>query len=159
MIELLKLIPATAYVAFITALFTAGVTLLSVYLTNRGNTDRLKIQLEHDRSFKKEELYREQLEELYLLLEEWLSSLLTYYLPYMSVMKGELSYNDALDQTIDLGNSRKVNYKRLEMLIDIYFSEVKQEFALLLEKRSKAGDIMAAHKMEYKKGNLDGRQF
>jgi len=37
-----------ALITFATTVFTAGVTLAGVYLTNRANTERLKLQLEHE---------------------------------------------------------------------------------------------------------------
>jgi hypothetical protein len=93
MIELLKGIPATAYTAILGAL----IALVSVYLTNRSNTRRLKLQFELERETKGQEFIREKLEELYLLHEAWLNALATSYLPIISVMKGEITYNQALD--------------------------------------------------------------
>lgn len=159
MIELLQQIPATAYVAILTALITAAVTLLGVLFTNLGNTARIRLQLEHERSLKKEELYRERLEELYVLFETWSTSLFIYYLPYISVMEGKISYNDALDQTIKQGSESSADFHRLQMLVDIYFPEVKPEFNALLEYRSKTNDILSKHKLEYKNGNIDGHKF
>jgi len=61
------LVPAEIYIAIVTAVITAAVTLLAVFLTNRGNTNRLVLQLEHERNTKRAALQREKLEELYVL--------------------------------------------------------------------------------------------
>jgi len=159
MIELLSKIPATGYVALITAIFTAGITLLGVYFNNKANTERLKLQLEHERNIRKEDLSRERIEDLYLHIEEWLNHLIAHYLPYIEVMQNKISYNDALDITIESGKNAKVNYKRLKMLIELYFPEVKSEFASLMEKRALANSIIEEHKREYKKGNTVGLKF
>ncbi len=61
------MILAKIYTAIGTAIITAMVTLIAVYLTNRGNTNRLLLQLEHERETDRKALYREKLEELYVL--------------------------------------------------------------------------------------------
>lgn len=64
-----QLLGAELYAVIGTAIVTATVTLLAVYLTNRGNTNRLLLQLELERSTKRDARYREKLEEFYVLAQ------------------------------------------------------------------------------------------
>lgn len=156
--ELLNSMPVAIY-TLITAIFTISGTLLGVYFTNRGNTQRLVHQLEHERQTKRVQLVRDRLEELYVLAEEYANSVGGHYLPYMSVMAGELTYNQALDLTLQSGENGFPNYHRLGMLIDLYFPAVKPAFDNLIAARNEANEILSDHKRNYKKGDLDGRSF
>jgi hypothetical protein len=155
MMEILRQIPATAYAA----IFGALVAFLGVYLTNRSNTQRLKIQLAHEKEMKEMNIRSERLEELYLLIETWVNALAMYHLPIFAVMRGELSYNDALDIVIENNKARPVDFKRILMLVDLYFPEMKPTLDKLSEARDKAAKILAEHKREYKRGNIDGSAF
>ncbi len=78
------------YLTMVTALASAGVgaavALLGVFLTNRSNTARLKIQLEHESRQRNTQLLRSRGEELYELSDKWLNKLAGYYLRRISVM-------------------------------------------------------------------------
>jgi hypothetical protein len=154
----LKEIPGSAYTVM-TALITAIATLLGVYLTNKGNTHRFFRQLEHERESNRRKLMRDKLEELYVLSEKYINSLGCHYLPYLDVMMGELTYNQALDMTIRQRDTNSVDFHRLEMLIDLYFPENKAPYDLLLNARDRANEIMTEHKRQYKTGNMDGSRF
>ena len=95
--EFLKGIPATVY----TTVLGAAIALVTIYLTDRSNTRRLKLQFDLERESKEKEFIRDKLEELYLLQEAWLNALATSYLPVLNVMKGEITYNQALDMFIE----------------------------------------------------------
>lgn len=97
------------------------------------------------------------LEELYLLTESWTKILVIHYLPYIKVMRGEISYNQALDQTIKL-ETNKVDFDRLQMIIDLHYPEFRPAFTNLLQARDAASSIMMEHKKSYKNGR-DGRRF
>ena len=144
MIELLRQIPSTAYTAFFTAVITATVTLLGVYLTNRGNTQRLKLQLELEIEIKEKEIMRARLEELYILMEHWASSLINIYLPYISAMNGKLPLTKVLEMNLEYMEKSKSDFKRLQMIMDLYFPDVKPAFNKLLEERDKANKIVSA---------------
>ena len=107
--------------ALCTAGITALVTLVAVYLTNRGNNDRLRIQLSHDRDSKNEAVRREKLEELHVLSQQWSICLFNHLMPYFRVMEGEIDYNKALDMTIESGKNSTNEFYRLRMLVEIYF--------------------------------------
>jgi hypothetical protein len=153
------LISPQIYLSSITAIITATATLLAVYLTNKGNTSRLLLQLEEERKTKSSILLREKLEELYLLASKYATSLAAYYLPYLSVMKGELEYNQALEMTIERGRKESPDFDRLQMLIELYFPSLSKSLNQLIENRDKANDILFAHKAEYKKGNRNNQEF
>ena len=155
MIELFNDIPATASTAILGAL----IALVSVYLTNRSNTRRLKLQFELERATKEKEFIRDKLEELYLLHEAWLNALATSNLPFLSVMKGEITYNQALDMFIENNRTRTVDFKRLEMLVDLYFPDIKPAFNRLSVARDGVNNIRFEHKRQYKRGNIDGSDY
>jgi hypothetical protein len=152
--------PDSLYTPIITAIITATVTLLAVYLANRGNANRLSLQLQHERDTRRDALYREKLEELYVLVQQYTTLLQSESLPYVRVMEGELDYNQALDMTIKtMGQDRLPDFNRLPMLVDLYFPQIRGTLKQLLDTRDSMNKIRAAHKSEYKKGNLDGRMF
>jgi hypothetical protein len=155
MVELLKSIP----VAFYAAVLGSLIALTSSYLTNRSNTRRLKLQFELDRETKEREFIRDKVEELYLLHEEWLNVFVSSNLPFISVMKGEITYNDALDMFIDGNKNRTVDFKRLQMLVDLYFPDVKASFDRLATARDEVNKIKSEHKRQYKRGNIDGTAY
>ena len=153
------MVPAEIYIAVVTAVITAAVTLLAVFLTNRGNTERLLLQLEQERNTERAALHREKLEELYVLVAKYTKLLGSHCLPYMSVMEGKLDYNQALDLTIESGNKETPDSDRLQMLIDLYFPGLRETFKQLLDVRGKINEVLALHKAEYTRGCLDGRKF
>jgi len=96
-----------ALITFATAVFIAGVTLAGVYLTNMANTERLKLQLEHESTEKPRGLRRERAEELYELTDDWLKCLYVTYLNLSFVMQGKFDYHKYLNQIIEHGNNSK----------------------------------------------------
>jgi hypothetical protein len=153
--EFLKGIPATVY----TTVLGAAIALVTIYLTDRSNTRRLKLQFDLERESKEKEFIRDKLEELYLLHEAWLNALATSYLPILNVMKGEITYNQALDMFVENNKDRQVDFKRLQMLIDLYFPAIKPAFEKLSAARDRTNEIQRAHKREYKRGNTDGSAY
>lgn len=153
--EFLKGIPATVY----TTVLGAAIALVTIYLTDRSNTRRLKLQFDLERESKEKQFIRDKLEELYLLHEAWLNALATSYLPILNVIKGEITYNQALDMFIENNKDRQVDFKRLQMLIDLYFPAIKPAFEKLSAARDRTNEIQRAHKREYKRGNTDGSAY
>jgi hypothetical protein len=112
-IDLLKLIPSVVWTGVMGTLVGSSLTIIGVVLTNRSNSERLKTQLEHERSIRKQELRRERAEELYVESKKYLNNMVSYYLPYKQVMKGELTFNQALDLTINSLSENKSEYHRI----------------------------------------------
>lgn len=157
MIELLKSIPATVYTALIATIITALATLFGVLIAQRGGIRRLRISLENEKNTRKNDLLRQRIEELYLLSSQFATQLFSHYLPYLSVMENQMTYNQALDQTIEQGKAIRYDFNRIDMIIDLYFLSIREHYECLLQQRDRANEILAAHKREYKNGDLDGR--
>lgn len=158
-IELINNIPSGAWVAFVTAILTSGLTLTGVWLTNNNNNQRLRIQLEHDKKIREEEIIRERLEELYVIANKYLGTLVGHYLPFRMVMYGELTFNQALDINIEMGSKTDYESHRVEMLIELYFPDIKPEFNRMMEIREKLNDLVDSYKQQYKTGNTDGSRW
>lgn len=122
-------------------------TLLGVHLSNKSNIER-----------QKRERNIQNLEELYLLINKYCDTLVMHWLPYMKVMKQQISYNDALDLTISR-DKNDINYYRIEMLINYYIHSIKPNFQIILDARERVNEILQIHKSEYKNGILDGSRF
>jgi len=130
-----------------------------VWLTNCASNQRLKLQLEHEQNVKREALVRDRLEELYVISKKYLNTLCSYYFPYRQVMKGELSFNQALDITIEGGEKRDYDPNRVTMLIHMYFPEVQPSFDEIMQVREKLNDIIDGYKWQYKNGDTDGTEW
>lgn len=151
------------YVTMLTGLSSAAVggalALLSVFFTNRSNTKRLKVQLEHESQQRKIELLRNRGEELYELSDKWLNALAGYYLRRSSVMQNKLTYNQCIDLDIKEGKDNSYNYGRIEMLIDVYFSSTRSAYDKIIEYRTELNKIEISFKRKYENGELDGATF
>ena len=154
--NIFKSIPSVAWIALVTAILTSGLTLTGVWFTNRAANQRLKIQLEHERKIRDTELTRKRLEELYILSNKYLNTLVSHYLPYRMVMKGELTFNQALDMTIESGSKKEYDPHRVSMLIHMYFPEIKPAFDEIMDIRGKLNKIIDGYKGQYKRGDIDG---
>jgi hypothetical protein len=159
LIDVLGQVPATAWAALVAAVVTALITLTGVALTNRSSNQRLRMQLDHELQTKGQDFQRERLEELYLLVEGWVNTLFMYFLPYARVMRGDLTFNQALDITIDVGGKSTVDFKRIEMIIDLYFPELRTDLDRVHAAREAANKIIHKYKKQYETGDTDGRQF
>ena len=155
--DLILAIPSQAWIAIVTAVFTSGLTILGVSLTNNANTKRLRLQLEHEKEIKNEEMLRDRLEELYVTSNKYLDALIGYYLPYRMVMKGQLTFNQALDITIE--SKKDYDPHRVTMLINMYFPEVKPAFDEILGLREKLNRIVDSYKEQYRTGVIDGSKY
>lgn len=156
-VELLKSIPSSAWVAFFTALLTSTLTLIGVRYTNKSNNERLSIQLEHERKLKREELVRDRLEELYVESKRYMNAVVTYFLPYRQVMEGELTFNQALDLSIDNGYTH--NPERVHLIMDMYFPELRDSFSDVEEVLEKTNKILHGYKLQYKQGDISGEKW
>ena len=158
-INLLLTIPSQAWVALITAILTSALTLLGVWLSNRASYQRLKIQLEHERKKTNDEHLRDRLEELYVISNKFLDTLVARYVPYRAVMMKQISYDQALDMALKNGSQRDFEPHRVAMLIDLYFPSIKPAFQEILKIRDKLNEIIEGHKEQYKTGDTDGSKW
>jgi len=159
LIAILQKIPSNAWTAIVTAILSSGLTLIGVWFTNRANNQRLKIQFEHEQKIQNETFLRERLEELFIISNKYFHTLVMHYLPFRMVMRGEITFNKALDMTIGWGREREYNPDRVRMLLNMYFPELLPEFNKILDLREKLNDIVHGFKEQYKSGNLDGSKW
>ena len=162
LIDLLASVPAAAYTAGGASLLRAFIALVGVWITNRSSNQRLRLQLQHELAVKRDDARLAHLEELYLLVEKWTKMSFSHDLPYIQVMKGEITYNDALDSAINIGaemRAEKIDYDRIAMIINIYLPELRSALSELTAGRDQAARILSAHKRKYKTGAFDGEEF
>ncbi|MFL1804333.1 hypothetical protein [Plesiomonas shigelloides] len=153
-IEILQQVPAAAWSAIVAAVLTSGIAFLGVSYTNRENRKRMLAQHDHERSLRKDEIIRERAEELYVIVKKWCSTMISDHFPYVRVMKGQFSYNDALDMTLASGDKRKYDPDRMHMICDIYFPDLSKEIDALLKMNCELLDFRDMFKKKYESGKL-----
>ena len=128
-------------------------------MTNKANLKRFEMQLEHEKETNKVNLTRDRLEELYILSDQYFNALVSHQLPLRMVMKGEISFNDALDLHIEWGKEKNIDYQRLDMIIEMYFKELQEPYNEVLKIRDELNDISEGYKEQYKNGDYDGKKW
>ncbi len=146
-------------IGIVTAAITASVTLISSYLAHKMAIKKMLLQLRVEYDYQEQKDLKNKLEELYFLVEKWASSFGSYHIPLMSVMRGELTYNDALDLVIKYEKENKYDFKKIELLLNLYFDDLKDKYSSIIEKRATINKIIFAHKERYKQGDIDGELF
>ena len=159
LIDLLKIVPSVVWTGIMGTLIGSSLTIIGVILTNRSNTERLKTQFQHEKNVRRQELKRERAEELYVESKKYLNALCSHYLPYKKVMKGELTFNQALDLTIDNGTKKDYEHHRVTMIIDMYFPNLQQPLNEIMAKRDYLNRIVTGYKDQYKTGDTDGTKW
>jgi hypothetical protein len=88
---------------------------------------------------------------LLILIVAQLSSRLSRY---------KLTYNQGLDLEIaDSKRDSDANHVRLEMLIDVYYPAIRQEYDHILSFRQDADVLISQHKEMYRTGLTDGTTY
>lgn len=157
MFELLTKAPSEAWIGLLGVIIGAALSLLGSWLTNKSNIRQLQIQLKHDEQVKNKNLKRERFEELYILLEHWSNRIFSNYIFLDLVVKGQIDYNAYLDKIID--NTEKQDFKRIEMIINIYGKELKEAYIDVLTSLEKYNKTVQEHKKAYEDGELRAIQF
>jgi len=142
----------------ITVVLTNAITLFAVWLTNKGNIKNLKIEFELKQKEAKIALLQEKQEELYIKSKLYLDSLFFYYIPYIQVMLDKMNLEQAfkeINRQIE-ENTTKIDIKRINMLIGIYYPEVKQKFNEILMIREKLNEVVSKFKKELENGIHNG---
>jgi hypothetical protein len=152
LIECLSLIPAPAWSAIVTAILTSSVAYIGISYTNKENTKRMHSQHEHERQLRRDEVTREKAEELYVSVKKFCNAMVSDHFAYVRVMKGEFSYNDALDLTLSSAETNGYDAQRIHMIVDIYFSNISKDLADLVEFNGTVLDIRENFKHEYNNG-------
>lgn len=140
-------------------MIASAFALIGAWITNQANKQRLRIQFEHDDKIRKETLLREKLEDLYMVSHKYFNALVSHQFPYRMVMKGEITFNRALDLVIEWGGKKDYEPQRMTMLIHMYFPELKNQYEEILKIRDNLSEITNGYKEQYKTGNIDGSEW
>jgi hypothetical protein len=100
-----------------------------------------------------------RLEELFILFKKWASNIDLIYINHARAMKGDMDYQVMLDMEIERCDKNYFDFNRLEMLINLYFPNIKPAYERLIETRTKANKFMLEYGNQYVGGNTDGRKF
>jgi len=111
------------------------------------------------RKYKEIELKREKVEELYILLESWANLFFSQKNHLTLVMQEHISFNDYLDYIIEGGDKNKQDFKRIDMLINIYFKELSVHHKKIIEQMGVVNDIQFQYKQNYQNGNINGEEY
>jgi hypothetical protein len=104
-------------------------------------------------------LEESRLEELFILFKKWALKHDLVYINHARAMKGDIDYQVMLDMEIERCYKNPFDFNRLEMLINLYFPNIKAVYERLIETRTKANKFMLEYGNQYVKGNTDGRKF
>jgi len=152
MVEILKLIPATAWSAIVTAILTSSVAFIGISYTNKQNLKRMKLQHEHEIKIRDHEVIRERAEELFVGIKSFGRNMITTHMPYHSAMIGKITFNQALDMTIESGKTLDYDVSRIHMLADVYFPKIAKELDELIEFNGTIYSLQNKFKEKYKRG-------
>lgn len=109
------------FVALGAAAITGISTVVGVIIANRSSLKQLALRLDHENEKDRSNALRNRLEELYTLIEKWAGAIVIHHTTYRRVMHGDLSYNQALDFTIE--SEHKFDTQRLFTIAELYFPE------------------------------------
>lgn len=138
----------TPFVVLGAAAITALSTLAGVLLANRAAATQLGQRLCHVEETARKEALRVRLEELYQSIEQWAGSVVSHYILYREVMYGRLTYNEALDVTIENGSQEDA--ARIFMLADLYFPDCHALLEEMKASRDEAASVLGDFKERYR---------
>ncbi len=148
-IEIKDVVPMLS--ALIAGLATlAGVLIANIYnlKTSKANAEIAKQQQHINKRL-------EKLEDLYLLFEQWQTKLTNVYLIHLRVYVGKLEHNQALDLINESYGEFDNVFQRMQMLVNIYFSEVRPEYNQVMDVRSQLASYLGAPE----ETKLDAKSF
>ena len=104
---------------------------------------------------------RQKLEQLFMAFSGFCKLLVSEHAHYAKVMMGEISYNQALDITINRHRSDEENrhYETIRMLVSLHFEHLKEYAGQVHDVRDRISTILGAFKDQYKAGNFDGKEY
>jgi hypothetical protein len=95
---------------------------------------------------------RKKLEEINIAFMGYCRQLGTYFIQYQAVMAGKISYNDALDITINSSGDKERHHETLSMLLNIYFPHLSHLLDDIVKDREAGNDIISEFKAIYLSG-------
>ena len=139
------------------AVVTGFFTVLSASLASKASTKQLSLKLRHDNERDRLEARRNRLEELYSLVTRWSKEVVNFYVPFMSVMNGQLTYNEALD--ISSSNRISLDSDRLFTLAELYFDSGHDKLADIRRRADEVARINSDFKQLYKSGVTESSDY
>ena len=138
------------------SIVTGVFTLLGVWFANRSSLKQLNVKLQHESERKRHESVRARLEELYSLVGRWADEVVTHHMTYRKVMEGKITYNQALEITLNRNSSVDVN--RMFTLAELYFPSAHGALQELKAFRDEASSIQSSFKQLYRQGVQPSRK-
>lgn len=147
------------FITLIAAAIGAAIALVGVFFTERGNTARLKIQLEDEARKRKKELLTDRGEELYELVDKWDRSIISFIVIKQRVMEGKLDYHQGNKLMVEQEEKKDWNFSRITMLTNVYFPDINDAYNDAVSSQISIVEIVSAHIQEYEAGTIDGKKF
>lgn len=95
---------------------------------------------------------RKKLEEVNLAFMGYCRQLGIYFLDHQAVMEGKITFNDALDLTINNKGDKERHHESLAMLLNIYFPHLTLHLDEIAKCREDGNDIISSFKAAYLSG-------
>jgi flagellar biosynthesis chaperone FliJ len=137
----------------------AAVSALGVWLTNKSSLVQLQVQLSHERDSNFEDVKRAKLEELYTQVGHWLGGMGSHYMTLTMVMHGKIDYNQYLEIILESKGRQNYDFQRLEMIIDIYASDLKTHYDNVINAREELNEVAGQFKHDYEQGRTNGEKY
>ena len=136
----------------ITAFIGGSLALTGVWFSNKNSKELLKLQLDKSEQSTRSEILRSRLEELYEVSGKWAVSYAPYHVLLQAAMKGDITYNNAMDVIIDRGSDNSAS--RMFMLGELYFPDCREQLNEVKRLRDLAESIQSDFKKDYKDNGL-----
>ncbi|NWD70772.1 hypothetical protein HX870_24545 [Pseudomonas gingeri] len=114
-------------------IFGSLLTAFSAWLTNRSNTQRLAMQLQHEERVNNQKIKKERMEELYILVSAWALEFNFQWTYLKLAMEGVIKPHEFHEKMIERERS-VVDYNRISMIVDFYGGEVEPLRDFVIEK-------------------------
>jgi len=158
-VSILRSAPPEAWFVLFGAVVGGLSAVLGAWITSRGSARQLRMQLDDQRNEQAKERTRQRHEQFYVDCRKYFSDIVCYFLPYQSAMRGDISFNTALDMTAKNGVPSGYDHNHVLMLVDFYFPEFKEEFDAIMETREQLNKIMSGFREQYSAGDTDGSKW
>lgn len=95
------------------------------------------------------EFLRKKMEELFLAFHGYCTQISVLNLIWPRVMKGEVSYNEALESNANVNNRWEASFENVEMLISLYFPDLAPGWKKVLDVRDQMNRMKGDFKKRY----------
>lgn len=146
-------------IPILASVITGLVALLAVFITNRFNLEKLRLEHAIDSDKTKSEVLRDRGEELYVGLSQWIEETSKIHLGLAGVMTGNYGYKEFLVEVEKTNEKLSLGLSRLEMIVNIYFPEVANEYTDLTAAGREASGIMLKYDLKRGKAGFDSTEI